>query len=262
MLISLRFLNKVYWILILALVCTFAQNSTDTGTLSIVLNSPGHIYLDSHYLSTESINNLVLKSGEYTLSVLNSNSNKWNERGYEQIITILPNEHTNLIIDNPKTYYLNSIPYNSTVLQNNKLLGTTPLFLSSDKINLSEKIIIQKPGYIDKDVFVTPSQYEYFFSLKPESIKNEIIITSPVLDNMQASWFKEGFVFVSVISSWAAFYFKREADKNYAKYNSTTNVVKMNDYYNKTKRLDRCSDISITISIGSLATYMYFLIFE
>ena len=98
--------------------------------------------------------------------------------------------------------------------------------------------------------------------MKPESIKSEINVASTGLDNSQTTWFKEGFVVVSVLSSWAAFYFKREADKNYNKYLEEGNTSKMNYYYDTTKKLDTYSDISITVSLASLGTYMYFLIFD
>jgi len=82
------------------------------------------------------------------------------------------------------------------------------------------------------------------------------------LENSQTKWFKEGFVVVSVFSSWAAFYFKRKAYKYHDKYLQEGNPVKMNNYFNKTERFDTYSDVSIAVSLTSLGTYMYFLIFD
>jgi len=260
--IYLQYQNKIFLFLFILISFTIAQQEVETGTLSIKLNSPGYIYLDLKYLSHESIEKMVLKSGEYKISVYNSNSRSWNDRGFEKTITIFPDQNTDLVIENTNLYYFNSNPYNSNIIQNNKIIGQTPTFINSKDINLPEKLVIRKTGYIDKDVFVSPNQYEYFFNLKPETIKSEINIASTGLNNSQTAWFKEGFVVVSVLSSWAAFYFKREADKNYNKYLQEGNPIKLNNYYDKTQRLDTYSDISIAVSLTSLGTYMYFLIFD
>jgi hypothetical protein len=260
--IYLHHQNKLLLIFLALFSFAFAQENMDTGTLSIKLNSPGYIYIDSEYISNKSIKNLTLKSGEYKISVFSSKSRKWNERGFEKIITILPDQNKDLVIENTNLYYFNSNPYNSKILQNNKTLGSTPIYINSNEIDISEKLTIQKIGYTNKDIFIAPNQNKYFFILKPESIKSEIVVASPGLNNSQATWFKEGFVVVSLLSSWAAFYFKREADKYYAKYPRVGDVSLMNKYYNKTKRFDTYSDISISVSVASLGTYMYFLIFD
>jgi len=170
--------------------------------------------------------------------------------------------HTELLIENTNLYYFNSTPYNSEIVQRNETLGKTPTFINSYDIDKSVKLTIQKSGYIDKEVFVSPNQYEYFFNLKPETIKSDINIASTGLDNSQTTWFKEGFVLVSVLSSWAAFYFKRKADKYYDKYLQEGNHLKMNNYFDKTEKFDTYSDVSIAVSLTSLGTYMYFLIFD
>ena len=262
MLIYLQYPNKIFLFLLVLISFTFAQNEVKTGILSIKLNSPGYIYLDSEYLSHESVEKMILKTGEYQVSVYNSNSRSWNDRGYEKTITIFPDQKTDLVVENTNLYYFNSNPYNSNIIQNNKVIGQTPTFINSKDINLPEKLVISKNGYIDKNIFVSPNQYEYFFNLKPETIKSEINIASTGLENSQTKWFKEGFVVVSVFSSWAAFYFKRKADKYYDKYLQEGNPVKMNNYFNKTERFDTYSDVSIAVSLTSLGTYMYFLIFD
>jgi len=260
--IFLQYQNRIILLLYILVSFTFAQNEIETGTLSISLKSPGYIYIDSEYLSNKSIQNLNLKNGKYHISVFNSNSRKWNERGFEKSITILPEMHTELLIENTNLYYFNSTPYNSEIVQRNETLGKTPTFINSYDIDKSVKLTIQKSGYIDKEVFVSPNQYEYFFNLKPETIKSDINIASTGLDNSQTTWFKEGFVLVSVLSSWAAFYFKRKADKYYDKYLQEGNHLKMNNYFDKTEKFDTYSDVSIAVSLTSLGTYMYFLIFD
>jgi hypothetical protein len=256
------FQNKILLIVILLVSFSFAQESLDTGKLSIQLETPGYIYIDSEILSNQSVENLLLKPGKYKISVFSAKSRKWNERGYENIITIQPNENINLNVENTNLYYINSDPYSGNIIQNNTILGRTPAYINSSNIDESKKLVLQKNGFYEKDISLNPDQSNYFFKLKPESIKNEIQLASQGIDNSQTSWFKEGFVVVSLLSSWAAFYFKREADKNYNKYLREGNSSLLNKYYDRTKRFDTYSDISISVSITSLGTYMYFLFFD
>jgi hypothetical protein len=254
--------NRILLTLLVFVSFAFAQIEIDTGQLSIKLATPGNVYIDSTFISNQSVENLTLKTGEYKVSVFSSKTKKWNERGYEKFIKILPDQNINLTIKNTNLYYINSIPFGSNIIQNNNILGKTPAYININHIDESQKIIIQKKGFYDKNIFVDRDQNDYYFKLKPESINNEIIIASPGLDNLQAAWYREGFIAVSLLSSWAAFYFKREADKYYNKYTHIGDVALMNKYYDKTKKFDTFSDISISVSIASLGTYMYFLIFE
>ena len=260
--ISLPQLNKILIFLIIFITNSFAQDEIKTGQLSISLNSPGIVYLNSEFLTNESISNLNLKSGKYILSFYNSESRNWNERGYQSEINIYPNDELIIEIPNTKLIYINTIPYGGDIFQSNQLLGKSPIFVNSKNINFEENINIVKTGYSPLMFIPNANKTEYFFKLNPESVSNEITFASPVLDNSQTTWFKEGFVVLSVISSWAAFYFKREADQNYSKYLSSGNPAKIEKYYNATQRYDTFSDISIGVSLGALSTYMYFLIFD
>ncbi len=260
--IYLPFQNRILITFLLLISISFAQDKLDTGKLTILLKTPGYIYIDSEFISNQSIENLSLKTGEYKISVFSSKSRKWNERGYEKSITILPDQNINLTVENTNLYYINSSPYGSNIIQNNIVLGNTPAYINANDIDEKNKLIVRKNGFYDKDIFVKTDQNEYFFKLKPESIIIENLVASSGLDNSQASWFKEGFVVVSLLSSWAAFYFKREADKSYNKYLQEGNSISLNNYYDATKRFDTYADISISVSVASLGTYMYLLIFE
>lgn len=262
MLIYFLHQNKLLIILLALFSFTFAKVEFETGQLSIKLETPGNIFINSIFISNQSVENLTLKTGEYKVSVFSSKTKKWNERGYEKLISILPNQNINLTVKNTNLYYINSNPYGSNIIQNNNILGKTPAYINTSNIDNTEKLIIQKNGFYDKDILINQDQTDYIFKLKPESINNEIIVVSPALDNSQAAWYKEGFVAVSLISSWAAFYFKREADKYYNKYSQVGDIAFMNRYYDKTKKFDTYSDISISVSIACLGTYMYFLIFD
>lgn len=260
--IFLQNLIKIKIILFLVVSFSVAQETNNTGNLSILLNGPGFIYINSELISDQSILHMPLKSGEYNISVSSSTSRKWNDRGYEKQIYIYPNQNIELNIKNTNLYYVNSYPFGSNVVFNNKVIATTPAYIDISDLDLTENLEIKKEGFYKKNFAINKSKNEYFLKLKPLANNNDLIVASSGLDNAQASWYKEGFVLVSVLSSWAAFYFKREADKNYSRYLSEGNSSKMNKYFDNTKRFDTYSDISLSVSITSIGTFMYFLIFD
>ena len=69
-------------------------------------------------------------------------------------------------------------------------------------------------------------------------------------------------VVVSLASSWASFYFKREADKYYNQYQRASDSRDMISLYSKTERYDRMSEIAIAVSAVTLGTYLYILLFN
>ena len=254
--------NKIIMLVIALLTISIGQDSTGIGYLSIKLNSPGYIYINSTFLSNQSVENIALLQGEYKIDVFSSQSRKWNERGYEKQIKIQPGKNIILNIENTNLYFINSSPYGSLIMQNDKIVGRTPAYINEIDITPNDNLMLKKNGYSDRNIILNKDQSEYFFKLKPNNVNSALLVANPGLVNSQASWFKEGFVVVSLVSSWAAFYFKREADKNYSKYLREGNPVLMNQYFDKTNRFDTYSDISISISVASLGTYMYFLIFD
>ena len=61
--------NKIIILILAMLVFSFAQDSSNVGSLSIKLNSPGYIYINSNFLSNQSVENLALLKGEYNIAV-------------------------------------------------------------------------------------------------------------------------------------------------------------------------------------------------
>lgn len=262
MLTCFQMQTKIIIYIITLFSLSIAQDSSGIGFLSIKLKSPGYIYINSTLVSNHSVENIALLQGNYKITVFSSNSKKWNERGYEKLIRIEPDQNLDLIVDHTNLYYINSNPYGSLIMQDNKIVGSTPAYLNENDIKFNETIVLKNSGYFDKNIFINSDKYEYFYKLKPKNINSDLLVANPGLDNSQTTWFKEGFVVVSLISSWAAFYFKREADKNYRKYLNEGNPDLMKKYFDKTNRFDSFSDISISVSVASLGTYMYFLIFD
>jgi len=259
---SMYLLKRINFLLLIIIASCFGQNNEPTGKLSVNLVQNGIVYIDSDLIADSSFSDLSLKPGDYTLLVFNSDTRKWTQRGYEKKISIAEGENLQLTIDFNDYYYVNSTPYNAEIYQNDKHLGTTPAYIENPMIGETNKIELLKDGFNSKEIFLSPDKHNYFTKLMESSNNTTPQIAKPVLNNSQASWYREGLVALSLISSWGAFYLKREADQRYNKYMSTGNPALMDKYFNDSRRFDSYSEISLGVSVAALGTYMYFLIFE
>ncbi len=66
----------------------------------------------------------------------------------------------------------------------------------------------------------------------------------------------------AVLTNWLAFYLKRKADDNYRKYQQTSGLSEMKNFYDKTRQLDLYSNISLSVSAASLLSFFYLIIEE
>lgn len=71
-------------------------------------------------------------------------------------------------------------------------------------------------------------------------------------------YLQPGSLVLAVVSNWASFYLKRRADDYYDNYRRTTNLSKINYYYNQASHYDQYALVMLGVSASALATYFYF----
>ena len=69
-------------------------------------------------------------------------------------------------------------------------------------------------------------------------------------------------IVTAIAANWASFLTKRKADEFYLKYQQTSQLGRMNYYYDKTTEYDRYASILLGISAATLSTYLFFLLIE
>ena len=73
---------------------------------------------------------------------------------------------------------------------------------------------------------------------------------------------KTTLIISAVTANWISFYLKRRADSYYENYQSSSNLKKINHYYDQTKLYDNLSGIMLGVSVAALSTYIYFTLAE
>ena len=71
---------------------------------------------------------------------------------------------------------------------------------------------------------------------------------------------RPGLIVTAIAANWASFYTKRKADEFYRKYQQTSELGKMNYYYDKTAEYDRYASVLLGVSAAALSTYLFFLL--
>jgi len=70
---------------------------------------------------------------------------------------------------------------------------------------------------------------------------------------------RRGLLATTIVSNWAAFYLKRQADDYYRQYQRASELGQIKHYYNKTARYDNYATAMLIISGAALTAYLYFL---
>jgi hypothetical protein len=73
---------------------------------------------------------------------------------------------------------------------------------------------------------------------------------------------KPALLATAVVANWAAFALKRQADDYYNRYQKTSDLSRMQNYYSQTKTFDNAASVALGVSITALSAYFYFLLTE
>lgn len=254
------YLLRLIKIILLLVAINYASVDQNLGYLSIKSDRPVTVFLNDMLISNDEFEFLALKPGKYNLEIL-SNSDLWTERTYQKNIAIIPDKHHVEKVKFNAPVLLNTEPFGSEIYIDNQLVGQTPAYIDFDQ-NKGKNFKLVLSGYKEQEFTLTDSLVLQKISLSPLSPNREPYVLNAESTNNYNTVYKHGFLVTSVLSSWAAFYLKREADKNYDKYLQAGDPDKIEKYFNRTTRLDRFSEAAAVISISTLGVYLYFLIFD
>jgi hypothetical protein len=152
---------------------------------------------------------------------------------------------------------INSIPFHAQLLNENRLIGLTPILVDFDAFR-GKEFSLEKTGYKTSHFTLTTSQSQ-LLTLEPIRLSENDEENNSFTYSLFHTRIKSKFIFLtgSVISHWLAFYFKNLADDNYANYLTTGNPQLMKKYWDNTQKYDRWSDISLGVSYAFLGGLIY-----
>lgn len=151
---------------------------------------------------------LELEPGIYRISIV-EDYKKWNAGRIEDTLRVIDCSDLNFNYELKNKLFLNSQPQNVHVIEDDSLIGFTPLLLKSN----FQTLLLQKPGYADQII----SNQEVSAGVKPEL---------QFIGQVKGESFYESTLFKVLIGTAIALgattaYYKLEADKKFDEYQVT-----------------------------------------
>jgi hypothetical protein len=251
--------NKFISFILFFYLAAFSFAMDDTGYLSVSAGDSMSIYVDTTYAGNGSISYLELPVGTYTVHIFNSHDHSWSNRGITEKIDITNNDHIDLDLSNREEVRIYSLPFASKVYLGSELLGQTPLVYKRELIG-DQPLRLENRGFEDKSFNLIQGEDVYKVSLPTADNQGKSRVTRMKDNQYQIKWYREGLIVTSLAASWASFYYKRQADEAYAKYQRASDSRDMVALYTKTQRYDQMAEIAIAVSATTLGTYLFLLL--
>ena len=185
----------------------------------------------------------------------------WPAGGFSKNIIIEENIYLNLDFSLTDQVKVLSLPIGGKVFAGDELIGSTPLTFNRDLVG-TKTIKIEKNGYAEQTFELDTDQKQYNFNLVPIEDETQIRVARLSKSRNTITWYREGLVVTSLISSWASFYYKRQADQAYSKYQVTSDSRKRFSLWNQTRQYDTFSEIAIAVSVTTLGAYFILLLVD
>jgi len=255
--------SNLYMILLLLIIFSLSR-SQEVGWITVKSQPSGSlVHIDSILIGTTPIDALALTSGAHVVRISPPATGIWVLTDKIVRVNINSGDTTRVQVVFDKPVPVNSVPYGADVLVDSSFIGTTPLYLSY-QIYKNKLLRLEKIGYVPYEIRMT-SRKPILARLKPgENYFEEQPTRPPILGILPREKLRSKFALLAftVVSHWAAFYFKNIADRHYEKYLHTANPKLIRENWNKTRKYDRLSDISLGMSYVSLTGLIYMVIWH
>ena len=236
----------------------------ESGTISIISQPPGcWVRIDSVLAGKTPLEGFSMPSGAYTVQVYPPEQGVWNLQEQVFEVVIRAQEDTALEVVFSAPVFINSVPYGAQLLgEAGLLLGMTPLYLPFEE-NRGKQFRLEKAGY--KPYRFSLNSRESVLAYLEKDKKYAADDDKPGLFGLVSKKHlksKFSLLALSVASHWASFYFKNLADSNYENYRQSADPAQIDYFWDRTKKFDRYSEISLAVSYVSLAGLMYLVIWK
>lgn len=239
-----------------------AQDSTG-GFLTLESDPEGcWVRVDSLLVGKTPLVNYSVASGTHHVQVYPPQTGIWNLQEKSFQIDITAGETTELTSNFSRPVFINSLPYGANIYQDTSLVGITPVSLSFESF-AEKQLRVEKKGYVTQSL-VLKDPKAVLLRLEKEAGYVEEEKKPQLLGVIPKRHLKSKFslLALSVASHWAAFHFKNVADSNFDQYQLAGDPASRDRLFDKTRRYDRFSEISLGVSYASLVGLVYMVIWK
>ena len=220
------------------------------------------VRVDSLLVGKTPLVNFPVSPGNHQIQVYPPQTGIWNLQEKNYSVDIIAGETTELSSNFSRPVLINSLPYGASIYQDTSLVGITPVSLSFESY-AEKELRIEKKGYVPqglvlKDPKAVLIRLEKDAGFVEEEKKPQLLGVIPKRHLKS----KFSLLALSVASHWAAFHFKNVADSNFDQYQLAGDPASRDRLFDKTRRYDRFSEISLGVSYASLVGLVYMVIWK
>lgn len=248
------------------LVFPFEKISTDSSGIGILtiqnFDSTVNIFIDGKLIKYLAVQKHFILSGKHVIQLTPPDRSIWRIGDWKKEFEIAAGESLTIKIPEIKYIYINSIPFDATVMLNDSISGKTPLFMTIiDPIDNFLKI--QKSGYQVYVIKISDLKTNYLnIKLEKEKEIEEINFGNALnLRNrqIQKKFLTYSMIGLTLISGITTIYLRQEADQYYDKYLSAGQPTEMDHFYSETKKYDGYAAFTYGTFQLSFITSLYLL---
>ncbi|MCB0277816.1 MAG: PEGA domain-containing protein [Calditrichaeota bacterium] len=251
--------------LVLLMVLGGNMVAEEPARLSITANLENCVvWLDGQSVGTTPIEDLLVAPGEHRLELLPPQSGAWDIQSKRYDLTLSAGQPRVIHALFSQPVFLNSNPFGARVYVDTAFIGTTPLHLSFEKYR-GKEVELLKLGYkTHRFILNNPTPLDIDLEEDPASLSAGNLPSSGMLGGIATSHRKAkfGLLLLSVSTQWLGFYFQNEADRNFDLYQSAAEPAQAARYWDNTRKNDRFTTISLSVSYTALAGLIYYIIWK
>jgi len=253
-----RFIKPaIYSVMILLLMLPSAH--AQTGFLKIENVQPGlKVSLNDSAIAETGISPLQAPIGKYRLSITHPLKGIWRINDYVEDI-VLDDGDTLLITPLfERQLIVRSNPFNADVMIDKELIGTTPLYHTTTRID-SGILSISKEEYIPFSIPLSELTGNHLDVRLKEVMKSDLNGRG----NGNYFWQRKGTLAALIFTIGAGVttvYFNGKAEESYDKYLVAGDPTKMDQYFKDAERYDKYSHISLGVFEAGFVISLYSLL--
>jgi hypothetical protein len=123
----------------------------------------------------------------------------------------------------------------------------------------SWEIYVQEAETLKVNPIIPSFRNSYLLQDASDQNKTKKLIVRHKKNTGRQKYIKPALLATAVATNWASFYIKRKADDYYDIYRETSNLERMEKYYNRAGDYDVYANIMLGVSAAALTMYFYYL---
>ncbi|NOY58480.1 MAG: PEGA domain-containing protein [Calditrichaeota bacterium] len=219
------------------------------------------VYLDGKIIGKTPLDSLPVETGSHELVVRSPYWPSWTQSNYTTSFFAAAGKAYRFTAKFSRNVLINSIPYGAEIFENDKLIGTTPLYVFQKE---NRQIRVEKEGYDSFTLDLGRSdKLSYVLRLIPKKewlLENKIRAEKKKSKITQRRRLLAASIGFAAAAGLSTIHFRSRGNEEFAAYQKTAIPSQMDRYFERAQYNDRLASASYALfELGFVMTGYFFL---